>query len=171
MDSSASFCTETIPNKQHDCPVHKNSREAGTVLHHEDLELVSVGDEFDEEKEKFASVKVPLVGGKISLSMLVKIPRCVEQQVTSTTVSVSKLSSNISLSQSFQEIKNQNGNTVDYLGLYLFKMVGELQISNFSLFVECISGYSTPYGLDLQQQNLSHSQQHVQDVSRIFHYS
>ena len=42
------------------------------------------------KKMKFASVKVPLVGGKISLSMLVKLPRCVEQQVTSTTVSVSK---------------------------------------------------------------------------------
>ena len=101
------------------------------------------------KKMKFASVKVPLVGGKISLSMLVKLPRCVEQQVTSTTVSVSKLSSNIFSSQSFQEVQNQNGNTVDYLGLYLFKMVGELQISNFYLFVECISGYSTPKGLDL----------------------
>ena len=101
-------------------------------------------------RKKFASVKVPVVGGKSSLSMLVKLPRCVEQQVTSTTVSVSKLSSNIFSSQSFQEVQNQNGNTVDYLGLYLFKMVGELQISNFSLFVECISGYSTPNGLDLQ---------------------
>ena len=43
--------------------------------------------------KKFASVKIPVVGGKSSLSMLVKIPRCVEQQVASTSVSVSKLSS------------------------------------------------------------------------------
>ena len=44
-------------------------------------------------RKKFASVKVPVVGGKSSLSMLVKLPRCVEQQVASTSVSVSKLSS------------------------------------------------------------------------------
>ena len=39
--------------------------------------------------KKFASVKIPVVGGKSSLSMLVKLPRCVEQQVSSTSVSVS----------------------------------------------------------------------------------
>ena len=51
------FCTETIPNKQHDCPVHKNSREAGTLLHHEDLELVSVEYELDEEKDEVCQCK------------------------------------------------------------------------------------------------------------------
>ena len=39
--------------------------------------------------KKFASVNIPVVGGKSSLSMLVKLPRCVEQQVASTSVSVS----------------------------------------------------------------------------------
>ena len=43
--------------------------------------------------KKFASVKVPVGEGKSSLSMLVKLPRCVEQQVASSPVSVSKLSS------------------------------------------------------------------------------
>ena len=43
--------------------------------------------------KKLASVKVPVGEGKSSLSMLVKLPRCVEQQVASSPVSVSKLSS------------------------------------------------------------------------------
>ena len=43
------------------------------------------------KRKEFASVKVPVAGDKSS--MRVKLPRCVEQQAASSTVSVSKLSS------------------------------------------------------------------------------
>ena len=84
-------CNNSRTN-QIDCQVLKNSREAGTSIKKAQKQLVRVI-KLMKNMEKFASVKVPWVGGKSSLSMLVKLPKCVAQQVASTSVAVSKLSS------------------------------------------------------------------------------
>ena len=78
-----------------------------------------------------ASVKVP--GEEVKFPCGACEARCVEQQVTLHSFWVYTIF-NIFLTF----------NTVDFKCIKLFKMeVGELQSTNFFLFVECISGYSS----------------------------